>query len=297
MSRALRSALPAGLLAMTVALSGAASDAEAGAAQGAGPRVRGTEHLPVAVQDLEAAQARFRALGFTLKPGRPHANGIRNAHAKFKDGSYLELITAPQAVDELTAAYRRHLARGDGPAYLSLYVSTLDGLATRLADLGARSDEGTVTFPPGPLEPFFFGTRAPSPTDQPEHVEHANGALGVDRVWLAPSNPAPVERMLARLGAQLMPSQACLSACTRARTAHVAQGDLVILPATMQRVRGRAILGAAVRVTSLDRVRAVLQRSGIPVGPDGAVDRGDSLLLPPPLANGMWLEFHATGAK
>ncbi|WP_167758736.1 VOC family protein [Zemynaea arenosa] len=255
------------------------------------------EHIPVAVQDLETAQARFRALGFTLKPGRPNANGIRNAHAKFQDGSYLELITAPHAVDELTAAYRQHLERGDGPAYLSLYVSTLEGLATRLADLGARSDEGTVTFPPGPLEPFFFGTRAPSPTDKPEYVEHPNGALGVDRVWLAPSDSAPVERMLVRLGAQLMPTQVCLPACTTARTAHVAQGDLVILPATAQQVRGRAILGAAIRVMSLDRVRAVLQRSGIPIGPDGALDRGDSLLLPPPLANGMWLEFHTTRAE
>lgn len=258
------------------------------------PVLRGAEHIPVAVKDLEAAQARFRALGFTLKPGRRHANGIRNAHAKFKDGSYLELITAPLAVDELTAAYRQHLAQGDGPAYLSVYVSTLDGLAARLADLGARHEDGTVSFPPGPLAPYFFGTRAPSPTDQPRHFEHANGALGVDRVWLAPSDPAPVERMLARLGAPLRPTQACLATCTAARTAHAAHGDIVLLPATAQQVRGRAILGAAVRVTSLGRVRAVLQRSGIPIGPDGALDRGDSILLPPPLANGMWVEFHST---
>lgn len=259
-----------------------------------GPVLRGIEHVPIAVQDLEAAQTRFRALGFTLKPGRAHANGIRNAHAKFKDGSYLELITAPRAVDDLTTAYRQQLARGDGPAYLSLYVSTLDGLAARLADLGARREGGTVTFPPGPLEPYFFGTRAPSPTDQPEHFQHANGALGIDRVWLAPSDPVPVERMLARLGGQPQPAAVCLPACTAARTARAATGDIVILPPSAQQVRGRTILGAAVRVTRLDRVRAVLQRGGIPFGPHGALDRGDSILLPPPLANGMWLEFHAT---
>jgi hypothetical protein len=35
------------------------------------PIVLGIDHVPVAVADLEAAGARYRALGFTLKPGRP----------------------------------------------------------------------------------------------------------------------------------------------------------------------------------------------------------------------------------
>jgi hypothetical protein len=45
-------------------------------AQGeAQPLVRGIDHIPVAVTDLERSAADFQALGFTLKPGRPMKMG------------------------------------------------------------------------------------------------------------------------------------------------------------------------------------------------------------------------------
>ena len=59
----------------------------------------GLDHVVIAVNDLERAAERYRALGFSLKPGRPHSNGIRNFHAKFPDGTELELLTAPEARD------------------------------------------------------------------------------------------------------------------------------------------------------------------------------------------------------
>src|SRR5206468_6529298 len=65
------------------------------------PLVTGIDHIPIAVRDLDAAAAQYRRLGFTLKPGTPHANGVRNEHAKFADGTELELITAPAATDAL----------------------------------------------------------------------------------------------------------------------------------------------------------------------------------------------------
>ena len=155
------------------------------------PRLLGVEHVPIAVGDLEATQRRFAALGFTLKPGRAHANGLRNAHVKFADGSYLELITAPAPTDALATAYRRLIAAGDAPAFLSLYVATLAGLADRLAASGARDEDDGVTFPAGPLDFLFFGTRQRSPTDRPAFFVHANGAMAIARVWLAPDDPRP----------------------------------------------------------------------------------------------------------
>lgn len=45
------------------------------------------DHVPIAVRDLASAVVQFRAMGFTIKPGRPHQNGIENASIKFADGS------------------------------------------------------------------------------------------------------------------------------------------------------------------------------------------------------------------
>ena len=61
--------------------------------------VPGPDHIPVVVRDLERAAATYRPLGFSLKPGRPHANGIRNVHVRFPDGSGVELLTVPEGVE------------------------------------------------------------------------------------------------------------------------------------------------------------------------------------------------------
>src|SRR5262245_66326123 len=97
------------------------------------PAVTGLDHIPIAVADLARAADDYRALGFALKPGRPHDNGIQNQHVKFTDGTELELITAPEARDALTTTYRRHLQRGDGPAFLALFAPRIPYAAERLA--------------------------------------------------------------------------------------------------------------------------------------------------------------------
>lgn len=94
------------------------------------PIAVGLDHVPVAVADLAAAAERYQRLGFTLKPGRPHENGIENRHAKFRDGTEIELITAREARDPLTAGAVRRLPDGtlirlrhDG-RYLFLAIAT-----------------------------------------------------------------------------------------------------------------------------------------------------------------------------
>ena len=92
----------------------------------------GLDHIPVAVRDLEAASATYRALGFSLKPGRPHANGIRNAHVKFPDGAGIELLTVPAAVDPLSTKYVDIIRAGDGPAFLSFHARDTTALHAAL---------------------------------------------------------------------------------------------------------------------------------------------------------------------
>ncbi len=76
--------------------------------------VRGLDHIPLAVKDLEQSQADFEALGFVLKPSRPHANGLRNTHAKFPAGTEIELITALSASDALSSDYLSGCSRETG---------------------------------------------------------------------------------------------------------------------------------------------------------------------------------------
>ena len=247
-----------------------------------GAGVTGLDHIPIAVRDLDRAAADYRSLGFALKPGRAHANGIANQHVKFPDGTELELITAPAARDALTTRYRRHLARGDGPAFLSLFAPGVD---VRSLGLDAK-----------PLRYIFMAGRNQSPTDRPEHFAHANTAESFVGVWLAGDDLSPERRLLEKLGARVLTEDRRMpdlhlrasrygGQAVKAQVAHLNEGEVVLLPGARQLVPGRPIVGATVRVRDLAAARKVLAGRGQEIG--------SSIFLPPALAHGLWLELRA----
>src|SRR4029079_6193352 len=114
-----------------------------------GQLVSGLDHIPLVVRDLDKAQADYRMLGFSIKPGRFHADGIRNAHVKFPDGTEIELITAPLAEDDLTSEFCAKMNIGAGPVYFALYAPNRGAVAAKFKDLriAAKDEHGMFTFP------------------------------------------------------------------------------------------------------------------------------------------------------
>ena len=233
------------------------------------PPSSGLDHIPIAVNDLDRASSDYRALGFALKPGRPHDNGITNQHVKFADGTELELITAPTARDPLTATYRSHLAAGDGPAFLALFAPGVDA-----GSLGLNAD---------PLHYIFMSGRNQSPTDRPEHFAHANTAESLIGVWLAGDDLSSERRLLEKIGARIQAEEVHVPATIRADVAHLADGAVFLLPRAHQLVSGRRIVGATLRVRDLAAARRVVAGRGREIA--------FSIFLPPELTHGLWLEL------
>jgi len=226
------------------------------------------DHVVLAVNDLDATAARYRALGFTLKPGRPHDNGIRNWHAKFKDGTELELLTAPDAKDALTTGYRKHLAAGDGPAFMALMAKPT---------APAESDA-----PPY----IFFGGRNASPTDLPEHFAHANTAYSLIAVWLAGSDFTRERALLTRFGATVgLPQQLLDMDVEVMRLAE--GGSVYLLPARARVHPDRPIVGVTFRVRDLAEARKALASARVTL----AASDANHVLLAPAQTGGLWMEF------
>ncbi len=171
----------------------------AGAGEGVapGPSIIGIDHIPTAVRNLDQATETYRKLGFALKPGRLHDNGIRNNHVKFADGSGIELTSPPlKPTDELTSHYIAFLKHGDGPAYMGFHARRPAELSAALKSSGFKLKAGGDGMElDEPLLNFvFIGGDNRSPTDRPEHFAHANSAVAMSGVWLA-LDDAQRERM------------------------------------------------------------------------------------------------------
>jgi hypothetical protein len=261
-------------------------------------------HVPIAVSNLTAASRTFQQLGFTMKPGSIHQDGIRNVHAKFPDGTEIELVTAPTRPTSQTAkSYRALIDQADGPAYLALYVRDLDQVSQRLDQIGQphqRSRHYLVPTEKGPLPYVFYAPGGPdailnrSPTDRPEHFRHANGAQRLDAVWLASDDFGRLQNLLSSLGGTLNREVVAGVAADPVLVATLAAGKVIMLPAKFQTIPGRVLVGLTVEVTSLDQTRRYLADHKVAyLERNAAVGR--SLVVSPDQAVGTWFEFREAG--
>src|SRR3954470_5405343 len=82
------------------------------------------DHAVIAVRDLDAAAASFRALGFTLTPRGHHSIGSQN-HCLVFGSTYIELLAAPKPHPWLDY-YRTFVESGEGLAAIALSTDDAD---------------------------------------------------------------------------------------------------------------------------------------------------------------------------
>ena len=230
----------------------------------------GIDHIPVVVNNLDSATNFYKKLGFSIKPGRFHQNGIRNQHIKFPNGTEIELITAPQPLDPLTTEYYNSLKEGEGPVYFGLF-------ATNPEELTKQVDTNI-------LHPLFFGFRNHSPTDKPEHFAHSNTAYSLSSIWLATDHIPSYLQLFKKLGIKI--KQKKMFSGIIAQIAILKEGEVILLPASQQLIPHHQVIGATVKVKDLKKLKTILQLSGI----NGSESK-NSVLISPALTHGIYLEF------
>jgi hypothetical protein len=288
-----REAFLGGLLCALAAVAGETALA-AGETPDAGPLIS-INHVPLAVKDVDRAAQMYRRLGFVIKPGRFHADGIRTQLIKFPhDGAGIELITAARATDPLTAHYLRLLSEGEGPAYVCFTTPDLGGIKQRLEQLGEvySLDDGLLTLTEPPLN-WLFLAEGPnlSPTDRPEHFAHANTANAALAIWIAGGDQKRMLAFFKALGARIERERVHAPDPLLADIARVDKGGQVIfLPASHQIIPGWPIVGIVMRVKDLSATRQALKSGGIRPVQRPDVGYG-SVLVAPNDTHNMWLEF------
>lgn len=186
------------------------------------------DHIVVAVPDLDAAAATYEALGFTLTPRARHEDrmGTSNRLAQFAGRNFIELLEvdrpdrlAPHDFARTPPFFsfgdhnRRAVATGEGMSMLvfagddaraDIAAFEAAGVPTyapfdferlaRLPDGQAATVSFSLAFATSPDMPeiafFVCQNRAPQHLWKPAFQDHANGAQGLQAVYLASSAPA-----------------------------------------------------------------------------------------------------------
>jgi hypothetical protein len=87
---------------------------------------KGVDHLGIAVKNMEQSQHDYQdILGFNARVGGQHSGGRINSIARFRDGTYLELIavTQPHQNSGLPEKVASFAEKHEGGMYLGIDVS------------------------------------------------------------------------------------------------------------------------------------------------------------------------------
>ena len=166
------------------------------------------DHVVVAVSQLRPAEKDFRELGFLLKSGRRHENGLRNAHIKFRDGSALELMTIEgRATGRVAGEYEAFLASGEGAAFVAIEAD-LGKVAAMAETLGLdwrTSSAGPYSWVTvADSTPAFFIHWSKRPLDPDSLTDHVADVSGISSVRLTATDG--FGRLLNGLGATRCPA-------------------------------------------------------------------------------------------
>jgi len=264
-----------------------------------GPQaVRPIDHLVIAVHHLEAAQAAWGRLGFTLTPVARHPFGTANSLVQL-NGGYLELlgIADPSAIPpgeagafSFAAFNREFLEKRQGLSMLAL--QSVDPAADR-ADFEARGlplyapfrFERMAQGPDGAERPVAFSltftgdARIPNagfftchherPEDfwRAEYQRHANGALKIESVVMVARDPADFHEFFFYFTGQHDMRSDSLGV-----TLDTGGGKIEILsPVAVKGLFGEAVeadpkprfVAMRIAVADLDATRAVLEANGV----------------------------------
>jgi hypothetical protein len=249
------------------------------------------DHTVLLTEELDAAAARFRELGFTVSPPSAHmaANGTRamrptgtaNQCAYFGE-SFIELLGTSSTVRNPLARYRGlHLTLGCGDVEVVAHRWRADGISStelwhmqREVDTedGKRMVRATSVrvdldlTPEGGLQAAQHLT--PEYVHQRRYLGHPNGALRLDRVLVVVPDDdvdASVDRYR-----RIVPATAQTDGPMRVLPLRV--GDIAIIPASAaaevlpgHRLPALPLIAAhVVAVTDLAAARRLVEGNGIP---------------------------------
>ena len=158
---------------------------------GLGQNIR-IDHVITVVTDLDSAVKAYEELGFTIKQGRFHDNGLINAHIKFKNNTSYELMSIKgEPTDEIARKYADLLKHGKGGVFLALSGIETAEMERRLNELDIEYNTlpgknwNYITFPQNSsLAHIFFIDYHFKTNDSKEVLTHNNFTKGIETVWL-----------------------------------------------------------------------------------------------------------------
>ncbi len=250
------------------------------------------DHILIGVKNLEKQTETFRKLGFSIKKGKQHKNGIKNNFIEFGDSSEIELIEVQQASDKLSEKYKKLIDKNIYGLQFALRVNNVKKLKDNFSKLNSdftilsvnkdysilsknKMDKG--------LPVFFIQYNIDNNNTL---TSHSNGSKGIYSIWLSTNDIKNTAQKLSDMGFKLIGNYELPGIKGKAVEFTNSNFKIILIKSKKNEITGITIL-----VDNLELVKNNLKSGFDTDFIEYSANRGKSIFINKELTNSVWIEF------
>jgi Glyoxalase-like domain len=251
------------------------------------------DHVIIGSNNLDQSRSFLKdKLGFSLKKGTEHSNGISSFFVEFEDSSEIELISVANANDKLTEEYNSLLAkkrfgfqfvlRTNKIYKLKEYFRTLD---SRFSQINENKTYSTLSKQNlDPELPLFFIQYHQQNVNTV--TNHQNKTLGISSVWISTREIKSTAMQYIDLG---------FSVVDRINVGNIKNKTVLLRNDNFEIIliesNSNEVSGLTIRTSDLNEIRNLIKKNLSLDLKEQTNKRGKSLFLNPKVTNSIWFEF------
>lgn len=251
------------------------------------------DHIIIGTKNLAELTDLFKLeLGFTIKKGKSHKNGIKNNFIEFLNDSEIELIEVTQPLDKLSQEYKTLINNQTRGLLFSIRVNEIKKLRDNFNQLQSAFSnfESNPTYSTLSAQkinsesPFFFIEYRGENSNS--LISHKNNSKGISAVWYSSSDIKTTARELIDFGFSLIDNYSIPSFKGKVLKFKNDNFAIILIESNKAEIKGLTIL-----TKDLKSVKNILHHSFGNNFIEQISGRGKSIFVSENLTKSIWLEF------
>lgn len=247
------------------------------------------DHVIIGTKNLNESKLFFKdVLGFEIKNGTPHKNGISNFFIEFRDTSEIEFIEVSQPKDNLSNDYLKMISNNKFGMQFAFRITELDKLEESFAQLkspfihvannGSYSTLSSNTINKE-LPVFFIQYNAPNMNSE---THHSNKEKRIKSVWFETKDIKNTARQLVDFGFEPFGKYSIPSYKNKIVEFRNNNFGIILIEA-----EDYQLSGITISISHIGSIINVLEKNNI----EFIKNSVNNIFLNPEATNSIWIEF------
>jgi hypothetical protein len=227
-------------------------------------------------------------LGFTLKDGKKHQNGISNFFIEFSDDSEIEIISVVNPSDNLANQYKKFLENDKYGFQLALRTNELLDLKEHLSTLKLGYSDYSKNKIYATLSKNIIDAELPiffiqyNNKNKNIHTTHLNKSLGIKSLWFSTNNIKKTARQLVDFGFDAIGNYELPTFKSKVVQFKNKNFEIILIEADKYELTGMTIW-----VQDLQMLNEIISKNNIEI----TKEFNDKIFVNPAQTNSIWIEF------